>query len=329
MPDRASKSAQDDGDDDQGARITAAVVVRGLSFDHLATLKAVAETGSFRRAAERRLISQPAVSQRIRQLERLVGHQLFDRQRGTSPALTATGELMVALADDVLQKLDEFCNGARDLSVNPTTGGSITVAAGASYIKYGLLNAAAACAQRYPDIAVRFQRQLTADAVMESIVQGNADIGIYPGVVPANKVRSFPLLTESLRLVAPRRHGVTTVKGPQRIAELSKASFAVSCVGAHSRQVIEAWARRNAITLSIRVEADNLDTLKEAVVQGFALAVLPEFAITEELESGILVNVDVPGLPAERRVSVIARANRPLLGTEEAFIETLRSMSRS
>jgi DNA-binding transcriptional LysR family regulator len=306
----------------EASRVSLQLLVRGLTFDHLATFKAVAESGSFRRAAEKRLISQPAVSQRIRQLERLVGVSLFDRQRGTSATLTAAGELLVALADDVLEDLEELCGAVRALAA-PPTGGSLVVASGPSFIKYALLSVARTFGDRYPDVEVRLQRSMSPDDVMEAVVSRVADLGIYSGPVPTSKVRSFPLAREFLRLVAPRGHPMTSLRGAARMAELSRTPFALSCDGAHSRQLTEAWAQHYGIKLHVRIEADNLDTLKEAVVQGVALAVLPEFAIRQELESGTLTTVDMPGLPMERRLSVIAHAGLPLLPVQQAFIDLL------
>ena len=50
---------------------------------------------------------------------------------------------------------------------------------------------------------------------------------------------------------------------------------------------------------------------------------LPEFAIHEELASGVLVPVELPGLPLERRVSVISHPSNPLTATQRAFIDEL------
>jgi DNA-binding transcriptional LysR family regulator len=297
-------------------------LVRGLTFDHLATFKAVVESGSFRRAAEKRLVSQPAVSQRIRQLEALVGAPLFDRQRGTSASLTSTGELMAAFADRVLGQLDGFCVEVRRLGV-PATDDSLVVAAGPSFIKYRLLRVARRLENLHPDLEIRLQRSTSPDDVLDAVVEHIADLGIYSGPVPSGKVRAFPLSREFLRLVAPPAHPITRLTGSARIDELSRTQFALSCDTAHSRQLTDAWARHYGIRLHVRVEADNLDTLKEAVIQGLGVAVLPEFAIEEELATGGLVPVELPGLPLERRVSVISHASNPLTATQRAFVDEL------
>lgn len=319
---RARTSASGPDVEERVTRAAQQFLVRGLTFDHLATFKAVVDSGSFRRAAEKRLVSQPAVSQRIRQLEALIGVPLFDRQRGTSASLTSTGELMAAFAERVLAELDDLCVDVRRLGV-PATDDSLVVAAGPSFIKYRLLRVARRLEELHPDLEVRLQRSTSPDDVLDAVVEHVAALGIYSGPVPSGKVRAFPLSREFLRLVAPPGHLLTGLTGSARIDELSHTQFALSCDSAHSRQLTEAWARHYGIKLHVRVEADNLDTLKETVIQGLGVAVLPEFAIGEELASGALVPVELPGLPLERRVSVISHPSNPLTATQRAFIDEL------
>jgi DNA-binding transcriptional LysR family regulator len=306
----------------QDSRVSVEVLLRGLSFDHLATFKAIVEGGSFRRAAEKRLISQAAVSQRIRQLEALLGIRLFDRRPGTSARLTSSGQLVAELADQVLADLEGFCTRARTLAV-PSSEGPLTVASGPSFIKYYLLHATRHFGELYPDVEVRLQRSMTPDDVLHAVLEGAAQLGIYSGPVPTRNVRSFPLAHDLLRLVAPRGHPFAALPPSARLAELSRAPFALSWEGAHSRELTVGWARHHGVTLHVKIEADNLDTLKEAALQGVALTVLPEFAMREELDSGRLVSIEMPGLPLERPVSVIAAAGHPLSATEQAFIDVV------
>lgn len=304
------------------------VLLRGLAFEHLATFKAVVEGGSFRRAAEKQLISQPAVSQRIRQLEALLGVPVFDRRRGTGAQLTSSGELLLALAERVLTELECFYADLHALAV-PAREDSVVVASGPSFIKYCLLAVARRFSERYPEVEVLLRRSMSPDDVLEEVLEHTADLGIYSGPVPTRKVRSFPLGHDLLLLVAPRNHRITQLAGPARVAELSRTPFALSCEPAHSRQLTEAWARHSDVNLRVKIEVDNLDTLKEAVLQGVALAILPEFAIREELDASTLVPIALPGLPLERRVSVIADTARPLSAAQRAFVDVLARAMRA
>lgn len=79
-----------------------------LSTKHLLALRAVAEEGTFGRAAERLGFTQSAVSQQVATLESMVGHSLFDRRSGPSrPRLTSAGILLLEHATKLLDQVDE------------------------------------------------------------------------------------------------------------------------------------------------------------------------------------------------------------------------------
>jgi len=79
---------------------------RGIELRHLATLRAIAAAGSFRRAAERLGYSQAAVSAQMATLERLLGIRLFERPRGRGRVtLTPAGEVALAHAEAIAARL--------------------------------------------------------------------------------------------------------------------------------------------------------------------------------------------------------------------------------
>src|SRR5581483_2154800 len=78
----------------------------GLELRHLIALKAIAEEGTFGRAASRLGYTQSAVSQQIATLERIVGQRLIDRPGGPRPvSLTEAGELLLRHADAIAARL--------------------------------------------------------------------------------------------------------------------------------------------------------------------------------------------------------------------------------
>src|SRR5918995_3854309 len=79
----------------------------GVELRHLAALQAIAEEGSFGRAARRLGYTQSAVSQQLAMLERLVGERLVERPGGPRPVtLTEAGELLVRHAEAIVARLE-------------------------------------------------------------------------------------------------------------------------------------------------------------------------------------------------------------------------------
>ena len=90
---------------------------QGLELRHLRYLVAVAEAGTFTRAAERLFIAQPTLSQQIGRLEQLVGTPLLHRRRD-GVQLTAAGAVLLDAARDVLSRVDHAVSQTRQASAD-------------------------------------------------------------------------------------------------------------------------------------------------------------------------------------------------------------------
>jgi DNA-binding transcriptional LysR family regulator len=87
-------------------------VSQGLELRHLRYLAAVADAGTFSRAAERLFIAQPTLSQQIGRLEQVVGTRLLHRRRD-GVLLTAAGTVLLDTARDVLSAVDHGVSQTR------------------------------------------------------------------------------------------------------------------------------------------------------------------------------------------------------------------------
>lgn len=295
------------------------VVLGNLTIDHLVTFRAVCKATSFRRAAEELKVSQPAVSQRIKHLESVVGAPLFDRRAGAEARVTEVGERLLGLADAVLGEFEAFQRDLKALK-EPAPGERVSVAAGPGYIKYRLLDLVGGLARRHPGVEVHFRQGDSPEAIARLVLEGGAEIGVYVGPVPEG-FRSFALPNDWLVLVAARGHPILATEPERRIEGLRDTPFAISSDGAHSRQLIDRWAASHDLPLHVTLETGNLDTLKEAVLQRLAVAVLPDFAVARELGSGEMEAVEISGLPQKRRVSLVASSRRPLSPLARAFVQ--------
>lgn len=301
----------------EGRRVTIHSIVSNLGFDHLETLRAVAETGSFRGAANLLRLSQPAVSQRIRAMERVLGASLLDRQRGMSSRLTPLGERTLKLAEAVLAELNTFHGELPNFS--GVQENLLTVTAGPAFIQYRLLPAVKQFSSRYPAVDVRLQHSTSSAAVLEAVLKGRADVGFYTEPPPRQRVHAQMVSTDELVLVAAPGHKALELSPTELSEQLERFGLAVSSATASSRRLLQTWADQHGVAFRVKLEADNLDTLKEAALTAFALGFLPAFAVEEELATGKLQRIDVPGLPVERAVWAITRLG---VGREESLRAT-------
>ncbi|MER3405049.1 MAG: hypothetical protein C4289_07695 [Chloroflexota bacterium] len=125
-----------------------------MELRHLRYFQAVAEERSFRRAAERLFISQPALSQQIRQLEEEVGVPLFDRI-GKRVRPTAAGELLLGYAQRVLHELAEAQRALAEFE--GLARGTLALGVVQTVDSYLIPAALARFIPAYPAIAIRIE----------------------------------------------------------------------------------------------------------------------------------------------------------------------------
>lgn len=85
-----------------------------FSLDQLRILKAIAEEGSFKKAADSLFVSQPAISLQIQNLEKQLSVPLFDRG-GRKAQLTEAGSLLLAYGEKIITLCQETCRALEDL----------------------------------------------------------------------------------------------------------------------------------------------------------------------------------------------------------------------
>lgn len=143
-----------------------------LTLDQLRYLVALAEEGSFTRAAERVYLTQPALSVQIRKLEEALGTRLFDRRKGT---LTEAGRVAVAQARRVLEgsgKAQAFGAGEEACFQGPFRLGVIPTLA--PYLLPRLLPELKA---RYPRLSLSVREELTP-GIVRGLEEGSLDAGL-------------------------------------------------------------------------------------------------------------------------------------------------------
>lgn len=159
----------------------------------------VAQTGSFTLAARRMLLTQSAVSMLVRQLETEFGLALFDRVK-RRVQLTETGRQLLPIAERMLGDLREVVDGAADLRA--LRRGTLRLAVPQMLACSWLPPVLARYRDRYPQIAVTVT-DTTADRVVETVRQGEAEIGIGPERPAPDTVQSDLLWQERMQCVCP------------------------------------------------------------------------------------------------------------------------------
>src|SRR3954471_6890497 len=178
-----------------------------MELRHLRYLMAVAEELNFGRAAIRLRISQPPLSQQIRQLEEELGVRLFDRTK-RQVKLTEAGKRIVVEAQQILSQVDHFVSLASRVSEG--TIGRLTIA-GQAGLNDSLVQTLRVFAHQYPGVHIELQFMNTAHQI-EALREGHVHVGFLHLPVDDSQLTLEPIKREPLWLALPKGHPLAKQK---------------------------------------------------------------------------------------------------------------------
>ena len=173
-----------------------------MNFNHLAIFRAVADEGSISRAAERLMISQPAVSKQVAELERALKSKLADRlPRGVR--LTASGELLAGYARRIFAMADEAERALGELA--GLRQGRLVVAATPTLGVYWLPSLLVRYRQAHPGVEMRMEVHPTA-TIARLLSEGAVDVGLAESAVESDGIDSLVFMKDRMTAIAPGIH---------------------------------------------------------------------------------------------------------------------------
>lgn len=237
---------------------------------HIKYFLAVAQHQSFTRAATALHVSQPALSQQVRQLEESLGAQLFDRS-GRITRLTDAGEVYLRYARRASQDLEEGKRAIHD--VGDLSRGSLRVALTPTFTTYLVGPLVEAFHSRYPNITLNL-REIAQEQMEEHLLADELDVGIAFEDGHAPDIDTVPLLIETLALVVGGKHplaGQRTIDLEALSGEtliLLNAEFA-------TREQIDRYCRQHSLTPHVQMEANAIGAVIEVVRRTTLSTLLP------------------------------------------------------
>lgn len=276
---------------------------------------AVAEAGSFTRAAERCLVAQPSLSQQIQKLERELRRPLFDRL-GKRVRLTEAGEELLGRARAILSTLDET-RQALDRATTPGRG-RVRVGAIPTVGPYLLPPALAHFLKRYPAAQLEYREDVTAELV-RALHEGDLDLAVLALPVDDPSLRAEPLLTEELLAALPMGHRLTRRRA-LRLDDLAAEPFILlgdmHCLTGQ----VTAYCRASFVP-RVACRCVQLATIEQLVGLGLGVSLLPAMACPAATEGTIVCRPLRE--PPTRTIAVARHSHRCLGATAELFLAEL------
>jgi DNA-binding transcriptional LysR family regulator len=287
--------------------------LKDATLRQLQILATAARTLSFSRTSEALHVTQPAISQQMKQLEELAGLPLFERV-GRRLALTQAGEELARHARGVLRALDDADDALAAL--RGLRGGRIRVAV-TSTAKYFAPKLIALFAKRHPEVELRLVVN-NREVVIQLVSANEVDLAIMGKPPEQLDTAAFPFADHPLVVVAPPDHPLAR-RRPAPLQALAHETFLVREPGSGTRAAMERFFAEHGLELRIRMEMASNETIKQAVMAGMGLGFISRHTVGLELAADALALVHAPGLPVMRTWNVVHLREKRLSPAAAAF----------
>lgn len=284
-----------------------------LSIRQLRVFAAVARHLSFARAAEELHLTPPAISMQVRDLEAAVGVPLFDRG-GKRIALTTGGEYFLLHARRVLGSLKDAEDTLARLK--GVRAGKITIGM-VSTAKFFLPRLLAGFLRDHPGVEIALAES-NRDGLIELLHRNEVDLAVMGTPPKELDTRSEPFAAHPLGVIASPQHRFATLSEvpPGLLAE---ERFLVREPGSGTRASMDRYFAGLRIQPAQSMEIRSNETIKQAVVANLGLAFISLHTTALEVSSGLLLILDVPGLPVVRRWQLVRLTAKLLSPPAEAL----------
>jgi DNA-binding transcriptional LysR family regulator len=290
---------------------------RPFNVTQLMTLSAVAQFGSFTRAAEALGVSQPSVSQQIRELETTAGLPIV-KPRGRSVSLTPLGRELAEIG----RRISVERARASRVAARHREGaeGHLLIAASMTTSAHLLPQVIARLQKERPDAAIELLSANTVD-VASMVIDDAVDVGVIEGDLNRPELLVTPFARDRLICIARADHPLAgTILSP---ADVAHETLLVREDGSGTRQVVldalSAQGFRFRRTLLLGAN----ETIRNAVGFEIGIAWLSQTLVESDLARGVLCELTFSTPPIERDFSIIRRRDAMPTPLGEAFIDAL------
>jgi len=270
------------------------------------------------RAAEELLMTQPAVSLAIKELEQYYGVVLFDRM-GRRLKITECGRKLREYSSHIVAMFDEMEKGMKNWDYFGVIRVGCSITIGSQFLP----NYVKAFYSRYPGREVRAIVG-PSDQLEEKILDNELDFALIEGFSHIPSLVSEEYMEDSLTVICPAdgrfRQGQTITQ-----EEFRRQRFLLREHGSGTRETFDRVIEQAGFTVSPVWEAMSTTALVNAVINGLGIAVIPHRMVVGPLEHKLVTAVKVEGLDFKRKFNIIYHKEKFLTSSAKAFMELCRN----
>ncbi len=292
--------------------------MKQATFHQLQILEAVARYSSFTRAAEALNLTQPTVSQQMKQLTKLIGMPLIE-QLGRKLYLTAPGKEVLAAANQITDRLQQLENTLNNLQGLDKGHLSLATTATAKYFVPRLLGT---FHKRHP--AIELQLNITNQAEVLKRLTRNEDDLYFTGYPPQDlDIELCPVLPNPLVVVAASNHPLAQQTKTISLQRMAQEPFILRESGSGTRAIVEQFFAENGLNLNAVMEMSSNEAIKQGIVGGLGISVLSQHTLSLVAPGSSLTCLNVEGFPIQQQWYAVYPKGKQLSYTAQTFLDFL------
>jgi DNA-binding transcriptional LysR family regulator len=276
------------------------------------------ETKSFSKSAKINGITQSAVSQQARAMERHFKTLLIDRSQKQFQ-LTREGQRVYDASKEMLHQYEKLLSELQEMkkvisgTIRISTIYSIGLHELPPYIKRFL--------QDFPSVNVRVEYR-RSNLVYEDILHNSVDFGLVAFPVKVRQIEAVPFRNDRLVLITHPSHALSQCKEVD-LRDLVGQKFIGFDPDIPTRKAVDLIFRDHKLEIEPVMEFDNIETVKRAVEIDHGIAIVPHATVQQEEKIGSLAVVPFRGKEFSRPLAILHRKGRVLTPAMKKFIDIL------
>ena len=274
---------------------------------------------SYSKAAQKLHISQPSLSNAIKNLEQEIGSPLLERNT-RKVELTDAGKILYKKSILLLSQMNMLKKEMEEVKL---TGSGDLIIGIIESVKHWIPKVIRKYQDRFPTINIKLIEVLSGKAVKESLRKYDTHLLITNQYINEPDIKSLPLYDERLVLVLHRDHPLAQKRGSILLEELEREPFIISTEGFQTREDILTAFTLDQKTPKIKFEIERFETALTLVRENLGITIIPENYLSEPMDECI-VSKTIDSSALERTVYLTFMKNRYLSPAVQAFLEDIR-----
>ena len=278
----------------------------------------LAETSSFSKAAQMNGITQSAVSQQVRSLERRFRVKLIERGRKNF-SLTPEGRAFLQASHQVMSILEDL--EGRIHNLQNLVAGELRISTIFSIGLHELPPYLKIFRQVHPQLDVRVEYRRPSEVYL-SVLDGRADIGLVAYPSPRRGLKAMTFWSDRLVLICSPSHPLAS-RRKIPLSALQDEKFIAFEPDLPTRREVDRKLRSEGVKVKLVLEFDNIETVKRAVEIENGVSIVPEAAVRDKVEAGVLAAVELSDPSLRRPLGALIRRSARISPALREFLALL------